>query len=94
MSCFGGIRPRRVLVVAFDEKSLIYYRRIQQKPRNRLITTNAERIFDESSVTHNMNGNKELCYAVRSQSPPGHSRVIRKSNGRKELTLMTQKRGA
>ena len=28
---------------------------------NRLLTIDADRTFDQSSVTHNMNGNKELC---------------------------------
>jgi hypothetical protein len=61
------------LVVGFGERGLIYYRQIQQKPRNRPITGNAERTFDESSVTHKMNGNKQLCEAVRSRSRHGHT---------------------
>jgi hypothetical protein len=54
----AGSQRERVLVVGFGEKRLIDHRQIQQKPRNRLIMSNAERTFDESSVTHKMNGNK------------------------------------
>ena len=69
----AGSQRARVLVVAFDEKSLIYYRQIQQKPRNWLITSNASRAFHDSSVTHKLRDNKELCYAVRARSFQSHT---------------------